>query len=224
MTEFAISGMTCNGCRTKVEKTLAALLPDVAVTLDPPRAVTTASVGVDQINAALAAVGKYRASASASRPAEATPSWLLTYYPLFMVMALIALASFAAQDWMMAFMGGFFAVFGAFKLLDVEAFANSYAMYDVVAKRFKPWGYVYPFIETALGLAFLFHFQMVAATWVALALSLIGAVGVIQANLSKQTIQCACLGTVFKLPMSVVTVIENLGMAVMAAWMLWAMA
>jgi copper chaperone CopZ len=224
MTEFAITGMTCNGCRTKVEKTLAALLPDVAVTLDPPRAVTTASVGVDQINAALAAVGKYRASASVSRPPEATPSWLSTYYPLFMVMGLIALASFAAQDWMMAFMGGFFAVFGAFKLLDVEAFANSYAMYDVVAKRFKAWGYAYPFIETALGFAFLFHFQMVAATWVALALSVIGAVGVIQANLSKQTIQCACLGTVFKLPMSVVTVIENLGMAAMAVWMLWMMA
>jgi hypothetical protein len=57
-------------------------------------------------------------------------------------------------------------------------------------------------------------------SWIALALSLIGAVGVIRANLSRQTIECACLGTVFKLPMSVVTVVENLGMAVMAAWML----
>ena len=61
-----------------------------------------------------------------------------------------------------------------------------------------------------------------AATWIALVLSLVGAVGVVQATLSKQTIQCACLGTVFKLPMSVVTVIENLGMAAMASWMLWA--
>ena len=213
--------MTCNGCRSKVEKTLAALLPDVTVTLDPPRAVTTATVGADQLNAALEQFGKYRASAiGVAAPVVQQAGWLATYYPLLLVVGLIAVASLAASDWMMAFMGGFFTVFGAFKLLDVPAFANSYAMYDVVAKRFKPWGYAYPFIETALGLALLFHFQMTAITWIALVLSLVGAIGVIQANLSKQSIQCACLGTVFKLPMSVVTIIENLGMAAMAAWML----
>jgi hypothetical protein len=64
---------------------------------------------------------------------------------------------------------------------------------------------------------------MVTLSWIALALSLIGAIGVIQANFSKQTIQCACLGTVFNLPMSIVTVIENVSMAAMAAWMLWEM-
>jgi copper chaperone CopZ len=225
MTEFAISGMTCNGCRTKVEKTLAALLPDVKVTLDPPRAVTTASVGVDQLNAALEPVGKYRASSLEAAPAA--PSWLATYYPLLLVMALIAVSSLAAGNfmgWMMMFMGGFFTVFGAFKLLDVPAFANSYAQYDVIAKVFKPWGYAYPFIEVALGLGFFFNFpDMMTLSWAALVLSLIGAIGVIQANLSKQTIECACLGTVFKLPMSVVTIIENLGMAAMAAYMIWLM-
>jgi copper chaperone CopZ len=222
MTEFAISGMTCNGCRSKVEKTLAALLPDVSVTLDPPRAMTTATVGVDQLNAALSAVGKYRASAVEA--AVAAPSWIATYYPLLLVLGLIALASLAAGNfmgWMMMFMAGFFIVFGAFKLLDVPAFANSYAQYDIIAKRFKPWGYIYPFVEVALGFGFLFWLDMRVLSWIALVLSLIGAVGVIQANLSKQIIQCACLGTVFKLPMSVVTVIENLGMAAMAAWMLW---
>jgi hypothetical protein len=62
--------------------------------------------------------------------------------------------------------------------------------------------------------------NMQGLSGVALALSLVGAVGVIQATRSKQVIECACLGTVFKLPMSVVTVVENLGMAAMAAWML----
>ena len=220
MTTFAITGMTCNGCRSKVEKTLAALLPDVSVTLDPPRAVTSAKIGVDQINAALAPVGNYRASVPALDAATVSPGWLNTYYPLLLVVGLIAIAALAAQNWMMAFMGGFFTVFGAFKMLDIPAFANAYAKYDVVAKLFKPWGYAYPIIETALGLAFLFQFQVPTMLWVALVLSIIGAIGVIQANLSKQTIQCACLGTVFQLPMSVVTIIENVGMAAMAAWML----
>jgi copper chaperone CopZ len=226
MTEFAITGMTCNGCRTKVEKTLSALLPDVAVTLDPPRAVTTASVGVDQINAALAAVGKYRASAASAGTAVELV-WIKTYYPLLLVMGLIAavpLATGTAMGWMMGFMAGFYIVFGAFKLLDVPAFAKAYQQYDIIAKHVPLWGYVFPFVEVALGFGFLFWLDMRVLSWIALVLSLIGAAGVIQANLSKQTIQCACLGTVFKLPMSVVTIVENLGMAVMAAWMLWAMA
>jgi len=124
---------------------------------------------------------------------------------------------------MMGFMAGFYIVFGAFKLLDVPAFARSYAQYDVIAKILPGWGYVYPFVELALGFGFLFWLDMRLLSWAALILSLIGAVGVIQANLSKQPIECACLGTVFKLPMSVVTVIENLGMAAMAAWMLYTM-
>ena len=223
MTEFAISGMTCNGCRSKVEKTLAALLPDVTVTLEPPRAVTSARVGVDQLNAALEPVGKYRAQAVSSEVAADATSWLESYYPLLLVMTLIAVVPLATGNfmgWMMGFMAGFYIVFGAFKLLDVPAFARSYAQYDIVARYFPAWGYAYPFVELALGFGFLFWLDMQVLSWIALALSLVGAVGVIKANRSGQKIECACLGTVFKLPMSVVTIVENLGMAAMATWML----
>jgi copper chaperone CopZ len=222
MTEFAISGMTCNGCRSKVEKTLAALLPDVMVTLDPPRAVTTAKVGVDQLNAALSNIGKYRAS-TVGQAAMIDTAWLRTYYPLFLVMGLIAIVPLATgtfMGWMMGFMAGFYIVFGAFKLLDVPAFARSYAQYDIIAKYVPAWSYVYPFVELAVGFGFLFWLDMRVLSWIALVLSVIGAVGAVQVIQKKQIIECACLGTAFKLPMSVVTVIENLGMAVMAAWML----
>jgi copper chaperone CopZ len=227
MTEFAISGMTCNGCRSKVEKTLLALLPDVTVTLEPPRLVTSADVGADQINAALETVGTYRAKALGANVALVEPSLIRAYYPLLLVMALITLVPLATgtfMGWMMGFMAGFYIVFGAFKLLDVPAFARSYAQYDIIAKHVPAWGYVYPFIELALGFGFLFWLDMMTLSWIALALSVVGAIGVVQANFSKRTIQCACLGTVFQLPMSVVTVVENLGMAAMAAWMIWMMA
>ena len=222
MTQYTISGMTCAGCARKVEAALKAVAPSATVTLDPPVASVT-GVAIDTLNATLAGIGKYRLSASAPAytPALADQlGFIKTYFPLFLVLALIAVAAFAGSDWMTSFMAGFFLVFGAFKLLDVVAFADAYATYDVVAKRFRPWGYAYPFIETALGFAFLFQFQMHAATWLALILSLVGAVGVIQSVMRKQAIKCACLGTVFNLPMSSVTIIENLGMAVMAAWML----
>jgi copper chaperone CopZ len=219
MTTFAVTGMTCNNCLKKVEATLKSLAPDVKVTLTPPRAVTASPVSAEKLNEALAGVGQYRVSADIA--IEASPSWFATYYPLFLVLGLIALVSFASESWMMAFMAGFYIVFGAFKLLDISAFANAYARYDVIAERVKAWGYVYPFVEVAMGFAFLFWWEMRAMAWLALVLSLIGAVGVIRATRSKQIIQCACLGTVFKLPMSVVTIVENLGMATMAAWMLF---
>ena len=214
--------MTCAGCARKVETALKAVVASATVTLDPPVASVSGS-SMDALNTALAGIGKYRLSATAPAYApvlENQPSWTRTYFPLFLVLALIALAAFAGDDWMTAFMAGFFLVFGAFKLLDVPAFADAYSTYDVVAKRFRPWGMAYPFVETALGFAFLFHFQLQAATWVALVLSLVGAIGVIQSVLRKQTIKCACLGTVFNLPMSTVTIVENLGMAAMAAMML----
>lgn len=213
--------MTCDGCVRKVQSTLKTLAPSVIVSLNPPQAILNEPVSAIELNAALTQVGKYRVSATVQNPVVSPAlNWFTTYYPLFLVVGLIAIASTAQGNWMTNFMGGFFTVFGAFKLLDVASFANAYARYDIIAKRFRPWGYAYPFIETALGFAFLFHWQLGGTLWLALVLSIIGSIGVIQANLSKQTIECACLGTVFKLPMSVVTIVENLGMAAMAVGML----
>lgn len=223
MNTFSITGMTCAGCARKVETTLQQLSADIRVTLDPPRAVVPASFSVSALNTALQAVGKYRvteASSSVQSP-DVIFAWLKSYYPLLLIMGLIAVTSLAGESWMMSFMAGFYIVFGAFKLLDVPAFANAYARYDIIAKVFRPWGYAYPFVEVGLGLAFLFWYEMRAAAWIALILSLIGAIGVIRSVARKETIQCACLGTVFQLPMSTVTIIENVGMAVMAAWMLF---
>ncbi len=222
MNSMTITGMTCAGCARKVEAALQKLSAEVRVTLDPPQATVPQTISAAMVNDVLQVIGKYRVAERQTTqliPGEVA-AWLRSYYPLFVIMGLIAVASFAGQSWMMSFMAGFYIVFGAFKLLDVPAFANAYARYDIVAKAFRPWGYAYPFVELALGFAFLFWFQMGVATWIALILSLVGAAGVVQSVRAKETIQCACLGTVFQLPMSTVTIVENVGMAAMAAWML----
>jgi copper chaperone CopZ len=223
MNTFSVTGMTCANCARKVETTLQQLSADISVTLDPPRAIVPPWLSVPALNTALAAVGKYRVSEASSKPIlpDALTAWLNSYYPLLLIMGLIAFASLAGDSWMMSFMAGFYIVFGAFKLLNVPAFANSYAKYDIIAKVFKPWAYAYPFVELALGFAFLSRYEMRAAAWIALILSLVGAIGVIQSVGRRETIQCACLGNVFNLPMSMVTIVENLGMAAMAAWMLF---
>jgi hypothetical protein len=125
--------------------------------------------------------------------------------------------------WTNHFMAGFFLIFSFFKLLNLKGFATSYAMYDVVAMRFKPWGYIYPFIELGLGIAMLFNFESFITNVVCLAVMTVSLIGVLQSVLNKRKIKCACLGDVFNLPMSTVTIIEDGLMIAMSVYMLLAM-
>jgi hypothetical protein len=130
---------------------------------------------------------------------------------------------FDVMQFMQYFMAGFFLVFSFFKFLDLKGFAESYAMYDVIAKRISAWGYIYPFIELGLGIAFCINYQPNLTNIVALIVMSISIIGVLQSVLNKSKIQCACLGAVFKLPMSTVTIIEDGLMIAMSATMLFMM-
>ena len=163
---------------------------------------------------------------------SAQPSWLATYSPLLLIVAYIlggsvlvqigmaGLGSVTLMETMRYFMAGFFLVFSFFKLLDIRAFADAYQGYDLLAKRWRGWALLYPFVELGLGVAYLANFNPTATYWVTVGVMGFSAIGVVQAVLAKRTIQCACLGTVFKLPMTTVTIVEDLGMVAMAAWML----
>jgi hypothetical protein len=139
---------------------------------------------------------------------------------LFIQIGIAGPHAVSAMETMRYFMAGFFLVFSFFKLLDIQAFASAYARYDLLAMRWQSWGLIYPFLELALGVAYLTNFNPLLTYWLTIGIMGFSAIGVIQAVASKTQIQCACLGTVFKLPMSTVTIIEDVGMVVMAAAML----
>ena len=63
------------------------------------------------------------------------------------------------MHFMQVFMAGFFLTFSFFKMLDLKGFAESYSMYDIVAKKVKLWGFIYAFVELALGIAYATGFQ-----------------------------------------------------------------
>jgi len=118
------------------------------------------------------------------------------------------------------FMGGFFAVFGLLKLLKLKDFASAYQIYDVVAKKSKTYAYFYPFLEVGLGIFFLFNLAPLYTNLITLPVMLVSALGVYLKLRKKEKIMCACLGTVFKVPMTYVTLFEDLLMAAMAAAMI----
>ncbi len=125
-----------------------------------------------------------------------------------------------AMTAMRTFEGFFFLVFGGFKLLNLKGFVEAYSTYDVIAKRSTGYAYAYPFIEVALGLGYLFSFYPLGVAWVTLVLMVVSSIGVAKELKKKRQIPCACLGVVFKIPMTWVTFIEDILMAAMALIMI----
>lgn len=244
-TTLALSGLTCGGCVKRAQAALAPWADDVAVTLDPPRAVLSGVRGSPaEWQAALSAAGNYTlvplatpiaapsaTTTTAAAPEAAATSWFATYRPLLLILGYLLGGSVLVQvglggavtahETMRLFMAGFFIVFSFFKMLDLRAFAGAYAGYDLLAARWPTWGLLYPFVELGLGAAYLANWNPVATNALTLVVMGFSAIGVIRAVRDKRSIRCACLGTVFQLPMSTVTIVEDVGMVAMAALMLW---
>ena len=161
-----------------------------------------------------------------------TKNWLATYRPVLLIFAYITgitlliewiQGSFLWMRWMNHFMAGFFLVFSFFKLLNLKGFAESYSMYDIVAKHWNGWGYIYAFTELALGVAFLTGFNPILINTVTFVVMTVSIIGVLQGVFNKRKIKCACLGDVFNLPMSTITIIEDALMIGMSGVMLLTM-
>ena len=236
---YQVAGITCEGCVSKV-KNLLEKIPGVtaaSVGLDGQVEVTmNKHIATPDLQAALQDYPKYQlheilpAAPAVTHPAEqAGPGFWQTYKPILLVFGYILGATLLVETaagvfdwmrWMRHFMAGFFLVFSFFKLLDVPAFAASYSSYDVVARRWLGWGYMYPFVELALGALFLLNFNPLVANVLAFVVMGISTVGVVQSLLAKRRFQCACLGAVFNLPMSKVTLFEDVLMVGMSGAML----
>ncbi|MFZ4768202.1 MAG: heavy-metal-associated domain-containing protein [Roseimicrobium sp.] len=229
-----ITGMTCGNCVAKVQQRLREH-PDIAsvtVTLQPPQAEVEAkrALSSDELNAWLAPLGHYRVAAkSVSQAVALPPKDATTYRPLIILLVYLlavttsVLVASGAWDPMLAmrvFMGGFFIAFSFFKMLDLRGFADAYCGYDLVAKAWPSYGFIYPFLEFGLGLAYLAHISPLVVNAITAVVMAISLAGVLRAVLSKRAIRCACLGSVFQLPMSTVTIIEDGLMLAMAVIML----
>lgn len=119
------------------------------------------------------------------------------------------------------FMAAFFIIFGSFKIINWSGFADAYAIYDIIAKRSKAYAYIYPLIELFLGITYLIRWNLFVINIITLLVMIISSIGVAIELSKKRAIPCACLGVVFKLPMTYVTLTEDLLMAVMALIMLF---
>lgn len=234
---YKITGMTCASCQATVENTLKNVEGVTSVTVDAKKGEADITmqkhIGTAVFQNALKPYPKYQLSEEQHTTmhvaGKESKMWFETYKPVLLIFAYITVVTLLIQaynetfnwmQWMNHFMAGFFLVFSFFKLLNLSGFADSYSTYDIIAKRWRGYGYAYAFIELALGLAFVTGFNPIVTNAVTLVVMSISLVGVLQSILNKQKIKCACLGDVFNLPMSTITVIEDALMILMSAVML----
>lgn len=229
---YQITGMTCESCAAKVKSALLSIesVTSAEVSNENNSAKITMDEHIALTDFQNALGDKYQISAvQHSEKSEQITSWLATYKPVLLIFAYIftvsALVELTSESldiarWMRHFMAGFFLTFSFFKMLNLKGFKDTYLMYDIIARKFPAWGYIYAFTELLLGIAFLINFNPIVTSSVTFVVMSVSIIGVLQTVLDKKSIQCACLGDVFNLPMSTVTIIEDGLMIIMSLIML----
>jgi glutaredoxin len=155
----------------------------------------------------------------------------LTYTPVIVLFAMAALLALAASqaafgsaltvqagEWFVAFA---MVLLAQQKLRDVESFSTMFLNYDLLAQRWIPYGYVYPFAELTAGVLMAAGVLTGLAAPLSLVIGGIGAVSVFKAvYIEKRELKCACVGGDSNVPLGFVSLLENLMMIAMAVWML----
>ena len=223
--------MHCESCVSKVQGALKVIegIEEANVSLPGKFVSIRGEVKTEDILNAISSVG-YKASLikevdSKKREINKNPpkSELKKLFPLLLIFIYILTASIGmnlpridSSELMLDFMGLFYIIFSFFKFLDYKNFPASFSMYDPIAKRFSYYGWSYPFIETTLGILILFRIEILLTMIITIAMLGITTIGVTKTLLQGKNIQCACLGTTLKLPMTKATFIENSAMIIMA--------
>ena len=226
---FYIDGITCMSCVARLKEFYIEKPGVSEVEIEKESGKITLSTNQRLTEATLSEglAEKYTLRASRIFSEKAEVSKWKQLYPLYLIGAyLFAFSGYrwatsSLEDAMLDFMGGFFLVFSFFKFLDLKGFAPSFAMYDPIAKKLPFYGKVYPFLEVILGALFIARFEVQILLYITLVILGSTTLGVIRSLLDKRQIQCACLGTALKLPMTEATFIENAVMLAMTFYMLF---
>ena len=220
------------GCKTFVEKKLNDLnqITNVKVDIENQEAIINMKKNIELEVLQKKITSKYTISKKAdtlTKEIEVKKTKFQQLKPLLIIFLYIIITTIFLhyENWsmdeaMLDFMGLFYIVFSFFKILDLKGFPESFRMYDPIAKVFPIYGWIYPFFETILGLMFLIRFEIKTALIFTIIFLGVTTVGVTKTLLERKKIQCACLGTALKLPMTEATFIENAIMILMALFIL----
>ena len=114
------------------------------------------------------------------------------------------------------YMGFIFIIFGLLKLYDLPKFSNIFSKYDIISKQFKYYAFIYPFIEIIIGFLMLKNIYIDKANCFVIILMIISLISVSLSIFNGLNLRCGCLGSFFHIPLSYITISENIIMLFMA--------
>ena len=107
------------------------------------------------------------------------------------------------------------------KLQDLKSFSGRFLGYDLLARKWVPYAYIYPFIEVSAGVLMLAGLSLYLPALSALFIGTIGAVSVYKAvYIDKRELKCACVGGDANVPLGAISLTENLMMMGISIWMM----
>ena len=175
-------------------------------------------------------IGGYGDHRRVRRKPEKNPN-RKTYTPVLVVFAVTALMAIAASyaagtlltmrtpEWFIAFS---MCALAMLKLRDLDGFATMFLGYDLLARRWVPYAYIYPFVELGAGVLMIANVLKWLSAPAAAFVGLIGGWSVFKAvYIQKRELKCACVGGDSNVPLGFLSLTENVMMVVMAAWMGW---
>lgn len=226
--EFFVPEISCSSCVAKIKNSLSKSkdvksieIKDKNLSLNLAKYLTSSQIKKLMPKGYSLKQAKEEVKEPKSSIKEFIPLVVVFIY-VFISAILFALLNTMNFDALMrGVLGFFFIYFSLFKFLDLKGFKQGFSTYDPLAKKIGVYGYLYPFLELVLGIFYLtnnFRTFTLITTIIILSITIIG---IIPKLIKKSAIQCACLGTVLKLPLTKVTLIENSVMIVMAIFMLF---
>mgnify|MGYP001258469719 FL=1 len=234
-TVYKVEGMTCQACadtiETGVKTNLGVLLAHVSLEKKELRIQSDTIFDINNINSVVKNLGDYRIRDNNPGLISNIVEYFVSKKPIVIALSLVTISSLALQvptntfdinKWFITYMGLFFMLFSFLKLLNVSGFSMTFKKYDLISKKIPVFSTIYPYIELTLAIAFLTESLLMYAMIFTLIFMISQSIGVYKSLRSSEQIQCACMGSAISLPLSSLTLIENIIMISMATYMIQA--
>ena len=219
---FKLEGMTCQGCADTIQNGLneQSFIDKAIVSLEENSLVINAKQNLDinSLNSIVSGLGNYKVRPFKTNLIAQIINYFTSKKPIVIALLIVILSSVAMQisadefllkNFFMSYMGIFFVLFSFLKLLNVSGFSMTFKKYDLISKIIPGFAITYPFIELGLGIILLTLLFMISQS-----------IGISKSLINSEQIQCACMGSAVDLPLSSLTIIENLIMISMSAYMI----
>ena len=226
---FKLEGMTCQGCADTIQNGLneQSFIDKAIVSLEENSLVINAKQNLDinSLNSIVSGLGNYKVRPFKTNLIAQIINYFTSKKPIVILSSVamqISADEFLLKNFFMSYMGIFFVLFSFLKLLNVSGFSMTFKKYDLISKIIPGFAITYPFIELGLGIIFLAKIEsvLIYVNLLTLLFMISQSIGISKSLINSEQIQCACMGSAVDLPLSSLTIIENLIMISMSAYMI----